>query len=118
MCRESGKPEVSATAAQVIADSERCCGWTDLTARFTEAPSSPVATALESALTITADGATTQLTMKGSLSYEGQVDGSCDWDLTMKVATTGAAGGTPGVNAEYSGTMCGHKASATLNVQG
>jgi hypothetical protein len=69
-------------------------------------------------VSVTADGATTQLTMKGSLSYEGQVDGSCDWDLTMKVATTGAAGGTPGVNAEYSGTMCGHKASATLNVQG
>jgi len=69
-------------------------------------------------VSVTADGATTQLTMKGSLSYEGQVDGACDWDLTMKVATSGAAGGTPGVSAEYSGSICGNKAAATLNVQG
>lgn len=70
------------------------------------------------AVTVTADSATTQLTMTGSLSYDGQVDGSCDWDLTMKVATSGVAGGNPSVNAEYSGSMCGHKAAATLNVQG
>ena len=69
-------------------------------------------------VSVTADSATTQLTMNGSLSYAGQVDGSCDWDLTMKVATSGAAGGNPSVNAEYSGSMCGHNASATLNIQG
>ena len=69
-------------------------------------------------VTVTADSATTQLTMNGSLSYEGQVEGGCDWDLTMKVAVSGVGGGGGSVNAEYSGSICGHKAAATLNVQG
>lgn len=55
-------------------------------------------------------------TMKGSLSYEGQVDGSCDWNLTMKVATSSAGEGS--VAAEFSGSVCGHEAKGLFKGQG
>lgn len=65
-------------------------------------------------VTTSAGSATSSLTMRGSLSYEGQVEGSCDWDLTMKVAASGVGGGS--ASAEFSGSICGHDANATLKV--
>jgi hypothetical protein len=64
-------------------------------------------------VTGTADAASVTFSMNGSLSFSGEVDGSCDIDLKFSAnATQGAAGVT------YSGSVCGHDASATLNVQG
>ena len=61
----------------------------------------------------TADAASVIFSMNGSLSFSGEVDGSCDLDVKFAVnATQGAAG------LSYSGSVCGHDASATLNVQG
>ena len=63
-----------------------------------------------------ADGAgtaSTMFTMKGSLSYEGKVEGSCDIDMTAAVSVASGA-----VGASYEGSICGHNAKATLNVQG
>jgi hypothetical protein len=56
--------------------------------------------------------AMTELKMIGSLSYDGEVEGSCDWDLRMKFAanTSGMA------SAEFSGSICGHDASGALTV--
>ena len=64
----------------------------------------------------TADSIKLKSVMKGSISYEGQIDGSCDWDLTMTVAASSVGAGT--ASAEFSGSICGHDAKATLNVQG
>ena len=50
------------------------------------------------------------------MSYEGQVEGSCDWNLTMKIAASSVDGGTG--SAEFSGSICGHDAAATLKVNG
>lgn len=61
----------------------------------------------------TSGSASTTLTMKGSLSYEGDVEGSCDID--MKASVSASAGS---VGASYEGSICGHDASATLNVKG
>ena len=63
-----------------------------------------------------ADAAYVMSTMKGSLSYEGQVDGSCDWDLTMKVAASSAGVGS--ASAEFSGSVCGHEAKGLFKSQG
>jgi hypothetical protein len=64
-------------------------------------------------VTGTADAASVTFSMNGSLSFSGEVDGSCDIDLKFSAnATQDAAGVT------YSGSVCGHDASATLNVQG
>lgn len=62
----------------------------------------------------TADSVKLKSTMKGSLSYEGQIDGSCDWNLVATVA----ASSDGSVAAEYSGSICGHEAAATLKVNG
>lgn len=67
-------------------------------------------------VTTSGTSATSALTMHGSLSYEGKVEGSCDWDLTMKVAATATGGGGGSASAEFSGSICGHDASATLKV--
>lgn len=58
-------------------------------------------------------GSSTTFTMKGSLSYSGEVDGSCDIDMTLSASV---GGGT--VGASYKGSICGHDASATLSVVG
>ncbi len=64
-------------------------------------------------VTGTADTASVTFAMNGSLSFSGEVDGSCDIDVKISVnATQGAAG------LSYSGSVCGHDAAATLNVQG
>ena len=71
---------------------------------------------LDYSAAVSADGAgaaSTTFTMKGSLSYEGKVEGSCDIDMT---AAVNVAGGS--VGASYEGSICGHNAKATLNVQG
>lgn len=61
----------------------------------------------------TADTAEVTLSMNGSLSFEGKVEGSCEIDLKLAFsATAGSA------QASYKGSVCGHDASATLNVQG
>jgi len=60
-----------------------------------------------------AESATVTLSMDGSLSFSGKVDGTCDIEVDLSVsAAPGSAMGT------YSGSVCGHDASATLNVQG
>ncbi len=64
----------------------------------------------------TADSASSEMTMKGELSYDGQVEGSCEWDLKMSFAASnlGSGGGT--ATASFSGSICGHDASSTLKV--
>ena len=64
----------------------------------------------------TADTLMLKSSMKGSMSYEGQVDGSCDWDLTMTVAASSAGAGT--VNATFSGSICGHDAQGVFSAHG
>lgn len=59
-------------------------------------------------------GGSVTFSMNGSLDFSGQVDGSCDIDV--KFSASGSAGGSAGVT--YSGSICGHDAAATLNVQG
>lgn len=76
---------------------------------------------LDYAASVSADGAgtaSTTFTMKGSLSYEGKVEGTCDIDMTMAVNVSGGVGGAGSVGASYEGSICGHSAKATLNVQG
>lgn len=65
------------------------------------------------AVSASSGSASTTLTMKGSLSYEGKVEGSCDIDMTASVSATAGS-----VGASYKGSICGHDASATLSVQG
>lgn len=70
------------------------------------------------AVSATSGSATTTLTMKGSLSFEGKVEGGCEIDMTASVSASGGAGGAGSVSASYDGSICGHSAKATLNVQG
>lgn len=65
-----------------------------------------------------AGSASTTLTMKGGLDYSGKVEGSCEIDMTASVSVSGGAGGAGSVGASYDGSICGHSAKATLNVQG
>lgn len=66
-----------------------------------------------SSISGTAEAVQLTFSMSGSLSFSGEVEGSCDIDLTLNAsATAGSAGGT------FEGSVCGHDASATLNVQG
>lgn len=59
----------------------------------------------------------TTLSMNGSISYEGKIEGSCDFDMKMSVSV-GSLDGVGEVSAQFDGTICGHSAKATLNVQG
>lgn len=61
----------------------------------------------------TADTAKADFSIDGSLSFSGEVDGDCDFDLTYSLSATQNA-----ANISYSGSICGHDAAATLNVSG
>ncbi len=110
-----------AGAAEVVVDGAGASNVTfDLAAEFTDCSVNGITISgdLDYAVDVetTADTAYVMSTMKGSLTYDGQIDGSCDWNLTMKVAASGAGAGS--VSAEFSGSICGHNAKSTLNVQG
>lgn len=67
----------------------------------------------EATASATGDSAQLSFSMVGSLSFSGEVDGSCDIDVKISAsASPGSASGT------YQGSICGHDASATANVQG
>lgn len=66
-----------------------------------------------SSVTGSAESASVKFSMDGSLSFSGKVDGSCDIEVDLAVS---AVPGT--ASASYSGSVCGHDASATLSVQG
>lgn len=59
----------------------------------------------------TATGSSTRWGYEGSLRYSGDINGSCDYDMYGEVTTSDSS-----VGVSYSGSICGHDASATLNV--
>lgn len=67
---------------------------------------------LDYSASVVADAASAmvELKMVGSLSYDGDVEGACDWDLRMKVA----ANSTGTASAEFSGSLCGHDANVAV----
>lgn len=63
-----------------------------------------------SSVVVAGTDVTTTFTYAGTLEWSGSVSGSCEIDMTGKVeATTGSA------LVEYSGTICGHDASAAIS---
>lgn len=58
-----------------------------------------------------ADGSSTRWGYDGSLRYAGDIKGSCDYNMYGEVSASSS-----GVGVSYSGSICGHDASATLNV--
>lgn len=70
---------------------------------------------MDYAASASASDASAQLsfTMNGSLSFSGEVDGTCDIDVKI------AASATPGsASGSFEGSVCGHDAKATLSVTG
>lgn len=119
-CIGGGTARYVGLAEAVLDDAGTSNVTFDLTAEFDACSVNNITISgdLEYSLAVegTADTLKLKSTMKGSLSYEGQIDGSCDWNLVATVSASGAGAGS--VVAEYSGTICGHEAAATLKVNG
>lgn len=122
-CTEGGTAHFTGSAEAVVSQAGSSDVSFDLSTDFDGCVVTGVTISgsLDYSASVSADGAgtaSTMFTMKGSLSYEGKVEGSCDIDMTMSVNVSGGVGGAGSVGASYDGTICGHSAKATLNVQG
>lgn len=54
---------------------------------------------------------------KGDLSYSGEVEGDCEYDMEGSLSvTTGGTGDPTSVSVQYGGTLCGYEADVLLNV--
>ena len=119
-CTSGGTAHYAGAAEAVLDDAGASTVTFDLTAEFDACAVNGITLTgdLEYAVDVETTAETLYLksTMKGAMSYEGQLEGSCDWSLTMKIATSSAGAGT--VNAEFSGSICGHDAAATLTAHG
>lgn len=117
-CMGGGTARYVGSAESLLDDAGTSNLTFDLTAEFDACSVNNITISgdLEYSLAVegTADSVKLKSTMKGSLSYEGQIDGSCDWNLVATVA----ASSDGSVAAEYSGSICGHEAAATLKVNG
>lgn len=74
---------------------------------------------IDYALSLTTDATNTTFAWhwEGDLSYEGRVEGDCEYDMTGRLSvTTGTPGDPTSVDLEYSGTLCGYDAEALLQV--
>lgn len=126
-CTEGGSAHYVGSAEAVVSDVGTSDVSFDLATDFDACSVNGVAISgsLDYSASVSASGgaggvgsASTTLTMKGSLTFEGKVEGGCELDMTASVSATGGAGGVGSVSASYEGTICGHSAKATLNVQG
>lgn len=117
-CTEGGTAHFAGSAEAVVSQAGGSDVSFDLATDFNGCAVGGVTISgsLDYSAAVSADGAgaaSTTFTMKGSLAYEGKVEGSCDIDMT---AAVNVASGS--VGASYEGSICGHNAKATLNVQG
>lgn len=122
-CTEGGTAHFTGNAEAVVSDTGSSNVNFDLTTDFDGCTVNGVSMsgALDYSAAVDASGTgsvSTTFTMKGNLDFSGKVDGSCEFDLTMAVDVSGGVGGGGTVGATFEGSICGHKASATLNVQG